>query len=76
VPSDLEPAAAHAYIAARSSLPSLNSASPKLPAELADVGLLKQQLSGALLASFCEIFATLGKFFRPVTLQSGFPAPV
>jgi len=24
----------------------------------------------------CEIFATLRKFFRPVTLQSGFPAPV
>ena|SRR5258708_10936399 len=24
----------------------------------------------------CEIFATLRKFFRPVTLQIGFPAPL
>jgi hypothetical protein len=24
----------------------------------------------------CEIFATLGKSFHPVTLQSGFPAPL
>src|SRR5258708_21497501 len=48
VDGDFVPLLGHAYIAARSSLPSLNRGEMELPAEFADVGLLKHQLTGAL----------------------------
>src|SRR5260370_8032359 len=48
VDGDFVPLLGHAYIAARSSLPSLNRGEMELPAEFADVGLLKHQLTCAL----------------------------